>query len=112
MLSLFRRPRYTEISAPDLADLLAKGHAVLVDVREADEFAAGHVAGAISMPLSHFRPSALPFNGKQVVLTCAAGRRSAVALEKAAAGRPDIDTHLAGGMSAWCAVGLPVVTGT
>lgn len=111
MLSLFRRPRYTEISAPDLADLLAKGHAVLVDVREADEFAAGHVAGAISMPLSHFRPSALPANGNHIILTCAAGRRSAMALEKAAAVRPDVDTHLAGGMNAWRDAGLPVVTG-
>jgi rhodanese-related sulfurtransferase len=34
-----------------------------------------------------------------------------MALDKAAAGRPDIDTHLAGGMGAWRAAGLPVVTG-
>lgn len=33
-----------------------------------------------------------------------------MALEKAAAARDDIDTHLAGGMTAWRAAGLPVVT--
>lgn len=111
MLSLFRRPRYKEIPAQELADLLARNGAILVDVREADEFAAGHVAGAHSMPLSRFRASALPTDGdKQLILMCAAGRRSAMALKKATA-RPDIDTHLAGGLAAWRAAGLPVVAG-
>ncbi|WP_447932488.1 rhodanese-like domain-containing protein [Sphingopyxis fribergensis] len=112
MLSLFRRPRYKEIPAQELADLLARKGAILVDVREADEFAAGHVAGAHSMPLSRFRARALPTDGdKQLILMCAAGRRSAMALEKAAAVRSDIDTHLAGGLAAWRAAGLPVVAG-
>ena len=62
------------------------------------------------MPLSRFQPSRLPADGRQVILACAAGRRSMMALEKAAAARDDIDTHLAGGMAAWRAAGLPVVT--
>lgn len=111
MLSLFRRPAHKEVTPRALAAMLAAGEAILVDVREADEFASGHVAGALSMPLSRFQASALPAGGKPVILTCAAGRRSAMALDKAAAGRPDIDTHLAGGMGAWRAAGLPVVTG-
>ena len=112
MLSLFRRPRYKEIPAQQLAALLDQKRAILIDVREADEFAAGHVAGAHSMPLSHFRASALPARGdQQLILMCAAGRRSAMALEKATAVRSDIDTHLAGGLAAWRAAGLPVVAG-
>lgn len=112
MLSLFRRPRYKEIPAQRLAALLDQKRAILVDVREADEFAAGHVAGAHSMPLSRFRASDLPLDGdKQLILMCAAGRRSAMALEKTAAARPEIDTHLAGGLAAWRAAGLPVVAG-
>ncbi len=111
MLSLFRGPRYKELSAPALADLLAAGGAIVVDVREVDEFRSGHIADAISMPLSRFQPSQLPADRKQVILTCAAGRRSALALAKAAAARPDIDTHLCGGMSAWRAAGFPVVVG-
>lgn len=109
MLSLFRRSRYKEIPARELAGLLDQKHAVLVDVREADEFASGHIAGAISMPLSRFQPSQLPADGRQVILACAAGRRSMMALEKAAAARDDIDAHLAGGLTAWRAAGLPVV---
>lgn len=111
MLSLFRKPRHKEIPAQQLATLLDQKRAILVDVRESDEFASGHVAGALSMPLSRFQASALPAGDKPVILTCAAGRRSAMALDKAAAARPDIDTHLAGGMGAWRAAGLPVVTG-
>lgn len=112
MLSLFRRPRYKEIPAQQLAALLDQNRAILVDVREVDEFAAGHIAGARSMPLSQFRASALPMDDdKPVILMCAAGRRSAMALEKAAAARPDVDTHLAGGLAAWRAAGLPVVAG-
>ena len=77
MLSLFRRPAHKEVTPHALAAMLAAGEAILVDVREADEFASGHVAGALSMPLSRFQASALPAGGKPVILTCAAGRRSA-----------------------------------
>lgn len=112
MLNMFRRPRYKEIPAQALAALLAQKRAILVDVREVDEFASGHVAGALSMPLSRFQPGALPADGdKPVILMCAAGRRSAMALEKTTAVRPDVDTHLAGGLTAWRAAGLPVVAG-
>ena len=83
MFNLFRRPSHKEIEPRELSILLEGGRAVLVDVREADEFAAGHVASALSVPLSRFRASALPVDGdKPVILMCAAGRRSAMALEK------------------------------
>ena len=39
------------------------------------------------------------------------GDRGDYELDKAAAARPDIDTHLAGGLTAWRAAGLPVVAG-
>ena len=112
MLNMFRRPRYKEIPAQALAALLAQKRAIPVDVREVDEFASGHVAGALSMPLSRYQPGALPKDGgKPVILMCAAGRRSAMALEKTTAVRPDVDTHLAGGLAAWRAAGMPVVAG-
>jgi rhodanese-related sulfurtransferase len=60
MLNLFRRPAHKEITPHALAEMLAAGEAILVDVRESDEFASGHVAGALSMPLSRFQASALP----------------------------------------------------
>ena len=101
--------RHRTIAVDELAARLRNSGAMVVDVREVDEFAAGHIPGAINMPLSSFRASQLPDPGdKLLVLNCAAGRRSAMALEKCASARAEIDTHLAGGFGAWRAAGLPV----
>lgn len=105
----FGKKAYRELSARQLDSLIQQGRAMVIDVREPDEFAAGHIPGAINMPLSTFRTSAVPHPGdKMLVLNCAAGRRSAMALDKCAAARAEIDTHLAGGFGAWRAAGLPV----
>lgn len=105
----FGRKPHREITAQQLDSLLRRGGALVIDVREADEFAAGHIPGARNLPLSGFRASQLPDpEGKLLVLNCAAGRRSAMALDKCAAGRAGVDTHLAGGFGAWRAAGLAV----
>lgn len=104
-----KQSRHREVTVTQLAALLRTGSALVVDVREPEEFSAGHIPDAINMPLSQFRPSQLPNqDGKLLVLNCAAGRRSAMALEKCAAARAEIDTHLAGGFGAWQAAGLAV----
>ena len=101
--------RQREVTVTELAALLRTGGALVVDVRESEEFSAGHIPGAINMPLSQFRPSQLPDPGdKLLVLNCAGGRRSAMALDKCAAAQSAIDTHLAGGFGAWRAAGLEV----
>ena len=108
----FGRPRHCEISPTELQKLLADGKALLVDVREPDEFAQERIAGAINMPLSSFQPSRLPSaEGRTVILQCAGGKRSGMALEKCAAAQAAIDTHLAGGLAAWKAAGLPLTRG-
>jgi len=105
----FGRKPHREITAQQLDSLLRRGGALVIDVREADEFAAGHIPGARNLPLSGFRASQLPDpEGKLLVLNCAAGRRSAMALDKCAAARAGVDTHLAGGFGAWRAAGLAV----
>ncbi|HOB12909.1 MAG TPA: rhodanese-like domain-containing protein [Novosphingobium sp.] len=105
----FGKPRHRELTARQLDGLLQQGRALVVDVREPDEFAAGHIPGAINMPLSGFRPSQLPDPGdKMLVLNCAAGRRSAMALDKCGVAQAAVDTHLAGGFGAWRAAGLAV----
>ncbi len=99
-----------EIDAAALKAMLDADTVLLVDVREPAEFAAGHIPGAINKPLSTFDAAALHAPaGKTVVLQCAGGKRSGMALEKCAAARASIDTHLAGGIGAWAAAGLPVV---
>lgn len=103
---------HREIEPMELAAMLKDGAVLLVDVREPDEFEAGHIAGAINLPLSAFSPDRVPdAAGKTVVLQCAGGKRSGMALEKCGQAQSAIDTHLAGGIGAWKSAGLPVVTG-
>lgn len=103
------QPRHRDISARDLAAMIDQGTALVIDVREVDEFATGHIPGAINMPLSTFQPSRLPeAEGKTLVLNCLGGKRSGMALDKCAAAEANIDTHLAGGIGSWQAAGLPV----
>ena len=48
------------LTAAQVAELLEAESIILVDVRETHEFNAGHIDGAILMPLSSFDPSAVP----------------------------------------------------
>ena len=85
---------------------LADGSITLVDVREPHEFAAGHIPGSISLPLSTFDPSAIPEG--RVVFSCAVGVRSARAAEIAQAFGRDVREHYKGGFKDWVAAGEPV----
>ena len=79
---------------------------ILVDVREPHEFAAGHIPGSVSMPLSTFDPNAIPSEpGKRVVFSCAAGVRSVRAIEFAQAFGHDIREHYKGGFKDWAMAG-------
>lgn len=109
---MFAHPNHSahqEISALELAELLQAGKALVVDVREVDEFAKAHIPGSLNLPLSQFDVADLPDpEGKQLVLSCAGGKRSAMALDKCAVANNVVDTHLAGGLAAWVQAGLPV----
>lgn len=105
----FARTEHPEVTAQELEAMLRRGEALVVDVREADEFASGHIPGAINLPLSAFHPSRLPQAGdKKLVLTCLGGKRSAMALGKCRMAEDAADTHLAGGFGAWQAARLPI----
>lgn len=109
MFGFGKRPSHREISPTELDAMLRDGSVLLIDVREPDEFASGHIAGAVNMPLSVFSPGNIPdAAGKTIVLQCAGGKRSSMALDKCASAQVAIDTHLAGGIGAWKAAGLPV----
>lgn len=92
----------------ELAAMIDEGSVALVDVREPGEFAAGHIHGAVNMPLSRFNPADLPRDGRRVVLYCVMGGRSATALGRCRGLRDDVDTHLKGGIGAWSRSRLPV----
>ncbi len=100
---------HTEVSAAELHAMMTRGEVQIVDVREPDEFAAGHLPGAINVPLSGFDAAHLPqAGGRKLVLNCLGGKRSAMALDRCAAAQALVDTHLAGGFGAWVQAGLPV----
>ncbi|WP_120716372.1 rhodanese-like domain-containing protein [Tsuneonella amylolytica] len=104
-------PGIATIDAGELAGLVTRGEAVLVDVRTPEEFADGHIAGAVNRPLDTFDPSAVPREaGKRTVLYCRSGRRSLEAAERLVAAGGSA-THLGGGILAWEKAGQPVTPG-
>jgi rhodanese-related sulfurtransferase len=88
--------------------------ALLIDVREPDEYAQGHAPGSTLIPLGQLEQRLGELKGakdKTVVLICRSGNRSGTAqriLEKAGFSKT---VNVAGGMNAWTKAGLPVVTG-
>ncbi|WP_424599783.1 rhodanese-like domain-containing protein [Bradyrhizobium sp.] len=91
---------------------MADGRYLLVDVREPNEVAVDAYPGAVVVPLSSFDPHVIPDpKGKQVVFACRSGKRSVTASLAAQAGGLAYDRHLAGGMLAWKAAGLPTRSG-
>ena len=87
---------------------LADGSITLVDVREPHEFAAGHIPGSISLPLSGFDPDGLRGLAGRVVFSCAAGVRSVRAIEFAQAAGLDLKEHYGGGFKEWAIMGEPI----
>jgi len=82
---------------------------LVIDVRSAEEYAAGHVPGAVNIPYDQVasRLSEIP-KDKEVVLYCRSGRRSGLAAETLEAnGYKDLQL-LQGDMPGWEKAGLPV----
>ena len=91
---------------------MAEGRYLLVDVREPNEVAVEAYPGGVVVPLSSFDPKTIPDPlGKEVVFACRSGKRSVTASLAAQAAGLAYDKHLAGGMLAWKAAGLPTKTG-
>jgi rhodanese-related sulfurtransferase len=108
-MGLFGKAAHKEIDVAQLKTMLDRGIAVVVDVREPEEFTQGHIPGAVNLPLSSFSADELPeVMGKKLVLNCLGGKRSGLALDQCSAARSVVDTHLAGGFGAWVEAGLPV----
>ena len=109
----------TGVAAVDVQqahDLIEAGEAVLIDVREADEFAAARIDGAILAPLSGMPQAWLALDlpaDKTVIVMCRVGGRSGRVCEafgsKGPSGQPAV--NMDGGILAWQAAGLPVIEG-
>lgn len=102
----------TEIDVQEAKRWLDQGAAVLIDVRESDEFAGEHIPGATLVPLSRFDPAKAQAPGKKVVLQCRSGKRSLDALRMLGAAAGSVEAYsMKGGIIAWKEAGLPVETG-
>jgi rhodanese-related sulfurtransferase len=101
---MFGPPAVPAVAAPDVPH-----DAVLLDVREDDEWEAGHIEGAVHLPLSELprRVAEIP-DADPLVVVCRSGGRSAQVVGwLAAQGRAVV--NLDGGMHAWAAAGRPMV---
>lgn len=99
------------VAPAEAARWIARGEAMIVDVRSPDEFRAEHIAAAVSLPLETL-PRALaalaPGEGRRLVFQCLKGGRGAAACEAVRGAWPEA-FNLEGGIDGWKAAGLPVV---
>jgi rhodanese-related sulfurtransferase len=84
-----------------------EGSAVVIDVREQNEWDDAHIPGAMLIPLSTFDPRTVPDAGdKHLVFHCRSGRRCGLASEKMVeAGYTGVIKRMEGGFLAWDAAG-------
>ncbi|TIC88304.1 rhodanese-like domain-containing protein [Nocardioides sp. GY 10113] len=100
-------PTPVEDVDPTRALALVGEGALLLDVREDDEWAAGHIPGSVHMRLGDLDPAKVP-SGVRVVAVCRSGNRSRKAATALAAAGVDV-VNLAGGVIAWHGAGLDLV---
>jgi rhodanese-related sulfurtransferase len=95
------------ISAHQLAEQLGSQRVNVIDVREPMEFATGHIAGSLNVPLARLHQADLPSG--PLVLVCQSGNRSAKGVQTLLErGYAHPVTDLESGLPSWQQAGLPV----
>ncbi|MBT4493438.1 MAG: rhodanese-like domain-containing protein [Gammaproteobacteria bacterium] len=100
------------ITPGNLVNLVNREGAVIVDIRDNNDFGAGHIAGAVNMPFSSIESrfgELESFKENPIVLVCKMGQHAgSVGRKLKAQGFVDV-RRLSGGMAEWTASNLPVV---
>lgn len=111
----FNRSGVAELNPAEATLLINREDAQVVDVREADEYASGHLPDARNIPVGKLAERANEIEKhkeKPLILCCASGMRSAKACnELKKLGFTNVRS-LAGGIDAWRQAGLPIKKGT
>ncbi len=111
---MFMSPNVSEVDVRTAKTWLDAGEAVMIDIRENEEWNQERVPGVDLLPLSAFNPAQLPAEklGKLLIL-CRSGRRAEMLAQALSAqGFHKSPVVVAGGILAWRAEGLPVEEGT
>jgi rhodanese-related sulfurtransferase len=101
----------TGLGANEAVQLMNREKAVVIDVCEPNEFAAGHVVGAKNIPLNDLQAklgSAVKNKKLPIILVCQSGARSARAVATAKGLGFEQVHSLGGGLVAWKSANLPV----
>ncbi|MDD8059271.1 MULTISPECIES: rhodanese-like domain-containing protein [Shewanella] len=80
--ALYAMPSMAREQQPDIAWQKINANATVIDVRTPEEFAAGHIKGAINIPFDSIVPQLAKLNlskNTELVLYCRSGRRSSIA---------------------------------
>lgn len=102
------------IPAQQAYQWLTSGEAVLIDVREPDEFKTEHIAYALSLPLSNvsnlFKQLRIP-SGRKIIFQCLRGKRGEQACTLIATNDTSCSVYnIEGGIDAWKEAGLPIIS--
>jgi rhodanese-related sulfurtransferase len=99
------------VNTLEATQLINRQDAVVIDVREADDYAKGHVLGARNVPLSQFETRVADLEkhkAKPVIVYCESGNRAGTAQATLRAKGFEQAFNLSGGVGAWQQAGLPM----
>lgn len=112
---IFSRPSGNAVTPAEATQLINREDAHIVDVREADEYASGHLPDAKNIPVAKLadRISELEkFKDKPIIICCATGMRSNKACAELKKHGFEKLHNLAGGVDAWVGAGYPIKKGS
>jgi rhodanese-related sulfurtransferase len=112
---MFARPSGNSVSPAEATQLINREDAHIVDVREADEYAGGHLPDAKNIPVAKLadRIGELEkFKDKPIIICCATGMRSNKACAELKKQGFEKLHNLAGGVDAWVGAGYPIKKGS
>jgi len=105
------RQRITEVDVAGTVDALGDAEVAILDVREPEEFAQGHIQGAINIPRGVAEmgvPQRLPDRSQRIICYCGGGNRSALAADNLRQMGYERIESMAGGFRAWVQSGQKV----
>ncbi len=109
---LSQKKQAKEITPNSAIDLINNSDAVVIDLRDAETFRAGHITDAVRASENDFsQPRLEKFKSKPIILVCTKGLQSITLASKLRNAGYTQPLVLAGGINAWTAANLPLVKG-